>query len=79
MLYREEKGIPVETGLPSTSAPSSSVQINPLTGGPFSANYHTLLKKRAMLPVFEYRDDFMRLLAEHQCIVLVGGNRRFII
>lgn len=39
---------------------------------PFSQRYHTLYRKRVTLPVFEYRADFMRLLAEHQCIVLVG-------
>lgn len=38
----------------------------------YTPNYHNLLKKRVLLPVFEYRSDFMRLLAEHQCIVLVG-------
>lgn len=39
---------------------------------PYSQRYHTLYRKRVTLPVFEYRADFMRLLAEHQCIVLVG-------
>lgn len=34
--------------------------------------YHEFLRKRITLPVFEYRDEFMKLLAEHQCIVLVG-------
>lgn len=73
-VFSEEKGIPVDSGSSSTAS-SSSVSINPLTGGPFSANYQTLLKKRVLLPVFEYRADFMRLLADHQCIVLVGGNK----
>lgn len=49
-----------------------SGSVNPLTGALYSANYHALYKKRVLLPVFEYRADFMRLLAEHQCIVLVG-------
>ncbi|OXU27468.1 hypothetical protein TSAR_011206 [Trichomalopsis sarcophagae] len=31
-----------------------------------------LFGKRITLPVFEYRADFMRLLAQHQCIILVG-------
>lgn len=46
--------------------------MNPLTGQVYSVNYQNLLRKRITLPVFEYRSDFMRLLAEHQCIVLVG-------
>lgn len=65
---REEKGIPIDSGTTSTS----SANVNPLNGQLYTANYHNLLKKRVLLPVFEYRSDFMRLLAEHQCIVLVG-------
>uniref|UniRef100_A0A2M3Z2W7 RNA helicase n=1 Tax=Anopheles braziliensis TaxID=58242 RepID=A0A2M3Z2W7_9DIPT len=45
---------------------------NPLNGMPYSQNYYNLYKKRITLPVFEYKTDFMRLLSEHQCIVLVG-------
>lgn len=46
--------------------------VNTLNGQAYSQRYHTLYKKRILLPVFEYRSDFMRLLAENQCIVLVG-------
>lgn len=56
----------------SSAVATVGASINPLTGALYSANYHALLKKRVLLPVFEYRSDFMRLLAEHQCIVLVG-------
>uniref|UniRef100_A0A182WDJ3 RNA helicase n=1 Tax=Anopheles minimus TaxID=112268 RepID=A0A182WDJ3_9DIPT len=45
---------------------------NPLNGVAYSQNYYNLYKKRITLPVFEYKTDFMRLLSEHQCIVLVG-------
>ena len=38
----------------------------------FVFRYQALYRKRIQLPVFEYRDEFMKLLAEHQCIVLVG-------
>lgn len=47
-------------------------QTNPHTGLPYTPHYHQLYKKRITLPVFEYRTDFMRLLEQHQCIVLVG-------
>lgn len=57
------------TQLASTSRASS---LNSLTQQPYSQKYHTLYRKRITLPVFEYRADFMRLLAENQCIVLVG-------
>lgn len=39
---------------------------------PYTPRYYELYKKRITLPVFEYRADFMRLLSQHQCIVLVG-------
>lgn len=34
--------------------------------------YFEFLKKRSSLPVFEYREEFMKLLAQYQVIVLVG-------
>lgn len=52
--------------------PSVGAGINPFTLAPYSQKYHTLFRKRITLPVFEYRSEFMRLLSEHQCIVLVG-------
>lgn len=68
IIFREEKGIPLDSG----SSTTSSTNVNPLNGTPYTKNYFNLLEKRTQLPVFEYREDFMRLLAEHQCIVLVG-------
>ena len=53
----------------TTTRPNS---VNPLNAQPYSQRYYTLYRKRITLPVFEYRADFMRLLAENQCIVLVG-------
>lgn len=54
------------------AATSRANTMNPLTNKAYSQKYHTLYRKRITLPVFEYRADFMRLLAENQCIVLVG-------
>lgn len=51
---------------------ASSLQLNPFTGLPFTPRYYEFLKKRLSLPVFEYRAEFMKLLAQHQVIVLVG-------
>lgn len=93
-IFREEKGIPVDTGIvPSTAQATSTANLgggmaagaaattrqnstNPLNNTPYSQRYHTLYRKRITLPVFEYRADFMRLLAENQCIVLVGEVSR---
>ncbi|XP_034952002.1 pre-mRNA-splicing factor ATP-dependent RNA helicase DHX15 isoform X2 [Chelonus insularis] len=57
---------------PVTTTAKTPGQINPYTKLPFTARYYELYKKRITLPVFEYRADFMRLLNEYQCIVLVG-------
>lgn len=90
--FSEEKGIPVDTGSPSSAAQATTTSnllqsgtaiagsatttrqnsVNPLTNQAYSQRYYTLYRKRITLPVFEYRADFMRLLAENQCIVLVG-------
>lgn len=85
--FREEKGIPIDGGSSSSADQTSSGTtvaaetaastarpntINPLTNQAFSQKYHTLYRKRITLPVFEYRADFMRLLSQNQCIVLVG-------
>lgn len=56
----------------ASTATKSQVQFNPYTMLPYTPRYYELYKKRITLPVFEYRADFMRLLNQHQCIVLVG-------
>lgn len=63
---REERGISTAT------TPAVPGTTNPFTGLPYTQRYHEFYRKRITLPVFEYRADFMRLLAQHQCIVLVG-------
>nr|XP_026694330.1 pre-mRNA-splicing factor ATP-dependent RNA helicase DHX15 [Ciona intestinalis] len=50
----------------------AQVPTNPLTGLPFTQKYYDILKKRLGLPVWEYKEEFMMLLAKHQTIVLVG-------
>ncbi|XP_060862104.1 putative pre-mRNA-splicing factor ATP-dependent RNA helicase PRP1 isoform X1 [Metopolophium dirhodum] len=51
---------------------STQLQTNPYTNLPFTPKYFELHKKRIQLPVFEYKDEFMSLLKNNQCIVLVG-------
>ncbi|CAH2101000.1 unnamed protein product [Euphydryas editha] len=51
---------------------TSTPGINPYSGVPHSVRYHELLRRRLGLPVWEYKNDFMRLLNTHQCVVLVG-------
>ncbi|XP_005178810.2 ATP-dependent RNA helicase DHX15 homolog [Musca domestica] len=60
------------TALGPVTAPKQAGSMNPFTLRPYSQRFHQLYKKRITLPVFEYQTDFMRLLNNHQCIVLVG-------
>lgn len=76
--FREEKGTSSSSSTQLLGAAAGGavaktpLNLNPHTGMVYSQNYHNLYRKRITLPVFEYRADFMRLLAEHQRIVLVG-------
>ncbi|PZC73126.1 hypothetical protein B5X24_HaOG209984 [Helicoverpa armigera] len=58
------------SSMPPTA--TSTPGVNPFTGLPHSQRYHELLRRRLGLPVWEYKNDFMRLLNTHQCVVLVG-------
>ena len=49
-------------------------QINPYTGRPYSARYYEILEKRKQLPVWERREEFLKLITEHQVIILQGKD-----
>ncbi|KAF6775574.1 hypothetical protein AHF37_05303 [Paragonimus kellicotti] len=51
---------------------SFSVQVNPYNGKPFSARYFELFRKRIRLPVWEYKENFFKVISENQVTVLVG-------
>jgi len=46
--------------------------LNPMNQKPWSERFRTILKKRLNLPVWEYRDKFIKTCSENQCVVLVG-------
>ncbi|KAK6174178.1 hypothetical protein SNE40_017502 [Patella caerulea] len=52
--------------------PRPTIQMNPFTGLPFTPRYYQLYNKRSQLPVWEYKDKFMKMVTDHQMIVLVG-------
>lgn len=45
---------------------------NPYTFHPYSPRYHEILRGRLKLPVWDYRKEFLEVLAKKQIIVLVG-------
>ncbi|VDL61292.1 unnamed protein product [Hymenolepis diminuta] len=55
-----------------TKPVTSSIQINPYTGLPYSQRYFDIFRKRIQLPVWEYKERFFKVLTENQVTVLVG-------
>lgn len=51
---------------------SSIPAVNRWTGRPYSARYYEILEKRKTLPVWQQKDDFLRILKNNQTLVLVG-------
>lgn len=46
--------------------------INRWNAKPFSQRYYDILEKRKTLPVWQQKDDFLKVLKENQTLVLVG-------
>merc|ERR1719272_2272310 len=46
--------------------------VNPLTEEPYSTRYYQILEKRRLLPAWEARKDFLKLIKKNQTVVLVG-------
>lgn len=46
--------------------------LNQFTGKPYSRRWHDIHNKRVKLPVWDYKETFLRLLDENQTLVLVG-------
>lgn len=45
---------------------------NPYTGRPFTQRYYEILATRMTLPVWQAKDDFIKMLNSHQTVILVG-------
>ncbi|CAD6197393.1 unnamed protein product [Caenorhabditis auriculariae] len=48
------------------------LQINPFNNQRYSEKYWSIWEKRSQLPVWEYKERFMEILHNNQCITLVG-------
>jgi pre-mRNA-splicing factor ATP-dependent RNA helicase DHX15/PRP43 len=46
--------------------------VNRWTGRPYSSRYYEILEKRKTLPVWQQKEDFLRILKSNQTLVLVG-------
>lgn len=56
----------------SSCPPARASGVNPLTGRAYSAQYYQILEKRKKLPVMEYKEQFLKIVAANQIVVLVG-------
>ncbi|CAI9106795.1 OLC1v1006018C1 [Oldenlandia corymbosa var. corymbosa] len=46
--------------------------INPWNGRPYSTRYYEILEKRSSLPVWQQKDEFLKLLSQNQTLILAG-------
>jgi len=61
-----------DAGPEGAPAKQAKVNINPLTGLAYSAQFYELLEKRQRLPAWGARDEFLMLMGGHQTVVLAG-------
>ncbi|CAM0872926.1 unnamed protein product [Alopecurus aequalis] len=53
-------------------AAAANPSINRWNGRPYSARYFEILEKRRTLPVWQQKDEFLRVLRDNQTLILVG-------
>ena len=46
--------------------------VNPWTGKPYSAKYHSILQTRTKLPVYQFKDKLIQQVQDHQIVVVEG-------
>lgn len=51
---------------------STATSTNPLTGRPFSANYHTVLRMSRELPVSQNMPEILEAIKSHNVVILSG-------
>lgn len=54
------------------SSKHAKVDLNPLTGNPYTRRFYELLEQRQQLPAWGAREEFLRLMQKHQVVLLVG-------
>uniref|UniRef100_A0A6I8Q5K1 RNA helicase n=1 Tax=Xenopus tropicalis TaxID=8364 RepID=A0A6I8Q5K1_XENTR len=60
------------SGMPPLKPAAVAQGINPFTNLPHTPRYYDILKKRLLLPVWEYKERFTEILMKNQSFVLVG-------
>ncbi|GJN31289.1 hypothetical protein PR202_gb19671 [Eleusine coracana subsp. coracana] len=71
----DETSVSAKLGRAATNGAAAGAaipSINRWNGRPYSARYHEILEKRRTLPVWQQKDDFLRVLRDNQTLILVG-------
>ena len=66
-----KKGKSTTAGIGSSSNDDDG-SINPWTGIPFSARYHSILAVRQKLPVYQFKDQLIECVQQNQIVVVEG-------
>lgn len=56
----------------SNSSVTATPLVNKWNGRPYSQRYYEILEKRKTLPVWQQKEEFLRVLKENQTLILVG-------
>ena len=59
-------------GALSNSTSSSNSALNYWTGLPYSPTYYEILRKRMLLPVYEFKDELQRKVKDNQVVIIEG-------
>lgn len=63
---------PAPETAPSSVLPPIGTLLNRYNGRPYSQRYFDILEKRKGLPVWQQKEDFIKIMNSHQTLVLVG-------
>ncbi|CAG9465661.1 unnamed protein product [Pedinophyceae sp. YPF-701] len=58
--------------MPAQQGGQAAPQVNPWTGRLYSQRYHDILAKRIGLPVWQAKEQFIKMVQDHQTTILVG-------
>lgn len=72
----QKRSKPDDSGSASGSTLKPGLKINPHTALPYTPRYFEIFRKRIQLPVWEYQDKFLDLLAKHQVKRQHGNHQR---
>ena len=72
LIISHYSATPQQTKLVVSGLKENLPPMNPMNQKPWSDRFRQILKKRLLLPVWEYRDEFIKTCTDNQCVVLVG-------